>query len=497
MNTTPLPDPGTIKNNPELIGFLASAKGVIEKAAGDTTALNSTVEKLSTDFRALQERLDAPKTVERAVTGTERDLQRYVKPDGSVRLLGGVERMVLKGAGGREVAIEVDAPGLVDDPSLACEWQRDLQAAIGRRKLVKTFTGGAATPNADRDVGNLIMRAPASMRDAIARAFVDSSTAGAEWIPDRFSPEVYMAFEMPSSLQQLVASVSLAGPTIKPKLTGQARAYKLSAINSDDPAALRAVSITTDTQTLDANGLYVRMIVDRIASEDAAIPVISVLQANMVKTVNDAYDDAMINGDTASTHQDGIASWNARSRWGSTGLGGTADHRRTMLGWRALAYDRSGTVDQGSGQTVLKVLEDLVGGMGEIAAQNVVILVSPEVYFKKLLLDSNMITVDKMGAMASLITGQVSAIGGRPVVPTRWLTADLAATGLYTGSGSKSGVLAVVPDAFKHYVRRGPAVEVEVSASTQSTSLVITQRKSMDTLTASTEKVAMFGFNWL
>jgi HK97 family phage major capsid protein len=497
MNTTTLPDVGSITDNTKLLSFLGAAKSAVEAAAGDMTALNSTVEKLSAEFRALQEAADAPKIVDRAVTGTERDLGRYVRADGSVRLLGGVEPMAFKGAS-RTLTVQVETKGLLDDPELASQWQKELQSAIGERHMLRLATGKAATPYADAKVASLVARAPEHIRDAVARAFVDSAGSGAEWIPDRFSPEVYQAFEAPSTLSALVSTVSLAGPTVKPKVTGQARAYKLSGINGDDPAVLTPCSITTSNQTLSAEGLYVRMVVDRIASEDSAIPVVSWLQSNMVKTVVDSYEDAMVNGDTAGTHQDAIASWNARGRWGASGLGGSADHRRIMLGWRALAYDRSGTVDQGSGQTVAKILEELFGGMGEIAMQEGVIVCSPEVYFKKLMLDTSVTTVDKLGALATLVRGQLASVAGRPVIVSRWVTADLAATGLYSGAGnSKSGVLAVVPGAFAHYQRRGPSVEIEATAKTQSTDLVITQRKSMDTLTASTEKVAMFGFNWL
>ena len=39
-------------------------------------------------------------------------------------------------------------------------------------------------------------------------------------------------------------------------------------------------------------------------------------------------EDVIFNGDTAATHQDTIASWNARGRWGTVGLGTSLDHRR-------------------------------------------------------------------------------------------------------------------------------------------------------------------------
>lgn len=500
MITSTLSDPGQIKDNSGLITFLGEAKAAIEdlrKSADPSAAIERATSDFSEKFRKIEEQLAAPKFVNRDVTGTDRDLAKYVKADGSLRLLGGTETVTFKGSNGKTITAEVDVPGLVDDVELASPWQRDLQRKIGERKLIKLAMGGGATPNTDRDIASLIARAPAGMRDIVARAFVDSATAGAEWIPDRFSPEVYMAFEAPTVLASLFGSVSLSGPTVKPKMTGQARPYKLSAINGDDPAVLTPCSVTTSSQTLDPGGFYVRMVVDKIASEDAAVAVIPMLQANMVKTMIDGYEDCIVNGDTAGTHQDAIATWNARSRWGASGLGGSADHRRTFLGLRALAFDRTATVDQSAGQTIAKIMEELFGAMGELAMQDGVICTSPEVFFKKLLLDSNVYTVDKFGPAATIRTGQLGAAGGRPIVVSRWVTADLATTGLYTGTGAYSGVLAFTPGAFAHYVRRGPSVEVEVSAKTQSTDLVITQRKAMDTLTASTEKVSTFGFKWL
>lgn len=490
-------DPTTVKDDNSLREFLGALTAEVRKVKGDAEASDRAAKDAAEKWRAAEEAVMEVKRAaveNRSATGTNADLMgRYVR-DGKLALTRSTGTVEF---GGRRV--EVDQPGLLDDYHAATTEQIELQRAVGRRAMLRLVMGhNARTPQADADVVRAAMRLPGPVRDAVSRAFADSSTAGAEWIPDVFSPELYQQFEIPSTLASAFAMDTLTGPTIKPKLSGQARPYLIGADStSDQPAVLPATSITTGNQTLAPPTFGMRALVGIASAEDAAIPVVSVLQANLVKSLADGYDDCMINGDTAASHQDAIATWNIRSRWGASGLGSSADHRRGFIGFRALAFDRSATVDQSAGQTVAKILEELVGGHGEYAADDVVIVVGPEVYFKKIATDSNVLTVDKYGPSASILRGAPASIGGKPILLNRFMSADLAATGLYTGSGAYAGVLSVARSAFRHYQRRGPTVEITRVANTQTIEIVATMRRGLDTLTGSSDKVAMFGFKWL
>ncbi len=285
---------------------------------------------------------------------------------------------------------------------------------------------------------------------------------------------------------------------IRPKITGQPRPYLISEATLDDNAKVPTTAITTSSQTLAPPTFGMRFLVSYQSAEDSALPLASIIPQYMVKGHRDGYEDCLINGDTAATHQDtGITGWNIRSRWGTTGLGLSTDHRRAFIGLRGVAIDRSATVNQASGMTAAKIGEELLGGMGEFASGNIVIITSPEVLFKKLMTDTNMITVDKMGPNATILRGAPGAIFGRPVVISRFVDCQYNASGLFDNSTlTKSGVLTVNTGEFKHYTRRGRVVELTRKADTQQIEYVTSERRGLDTLSASTDKISMWGYGW-
>ena len=446
----------------------------------------------------------ATAVMQRDIGDKDGDIKRYVKPDGKVQLT--TERRTLKIPGGP--AVEYEAPGLLDDTQAVGPWHAELQRALGARALARlVMRAGTPTPHLDSEVARLVARAPAGLTDAIARSFVDQTNAGAEWIPDVFSPELYMAFEMPTMLEEMFETQQITGgSTLRPKITGQARPYLLGATtgaesDQDEPAKVPTTAITTDSQALTCPTFGMRFLIGYAAAEDSALMVQAQVQDQLIKGHRDGYEDCMVNGDTAATHQDtGIAGWNVRDRWGSANLGGSNDHRRAFIGFRAMATDRSCTVNQSSGMTVAKIMEELLGGMGEYAAADSLVITSPEVYFKKLLTDTNLLTVDKAGPAATIIARgllPVAFIGGRPVVISRFVDQKYNTSGIYDNSTkTKSGVLVVARNAFKHYQKRGPTVEISRKPDVQRIEIVATRRKGMDTLTGSSEKVSMWGYGW-
>jgi hypothetical protein len=490
-------DPSTIKDDASLREFCGSLVAEIRKVKDDATAASRAAEDAVAKWRAAEEQLDASKraaVANRQAVGTEKDILGRYMDGASLRLRASTRSVEFGGQ-----RFDIEEPGLLDDREAMTPEHLAFQRAVGHRTLVRLAMGPSArTPQADADVIRAARRLPGPVRDAVSRAFADSAGAGGEFIPDVFSPDLWMAFEIPSALAAAFRTETLSGPTIKPKMTGQPRPFKMGADStSDQPAVLPATSITTSSQTLEPPMFGMRTLIGIASAEDAAMPIVSILQQMLPKALADGYEDCMVNGDTTATHEDAIATWNIRSRWGTSGLGGSNDHRRAFKGFRRIAVDRTATTDQSGGQTVAKILEELVGGHGEYAADDVVIVTSPEVYFKKIATDSNVLTVDKFGPSASILRGAPASIGGKPILLSRFVSSDLATTGLYTGTGAYSGVLSVARSAFAHYQRRGPTVELTRTANTQTIELVATLRRGMDTLSASTEKVVTYGYKWL
>lgn len=445
-----------------------------------------------------QETNFAARQVRQADRMTGDDLRKHLRSDGSVAMTTVVEKRTFAGR-----QVEVEIPGLLDSAP-SDEWSKDFRKAIQQRSLARMFLVGerrgtvaARTPKLDSKILSLAARAPDSIRAGVEKAFSDSSGAGAEWIPDNWATQLYEDFYLPSSVEAIFQRIQLEGTWIMPRISDVTRPYLGGSQTTDIPTAIPASTPTTANATVAAIMLAVRMLLDVGATEDSIIPVIPEMQRRLARALADGFEDGLINGDSTATHQDAIALWNIRSRWGASGLGGSADHRRGFKGLRRLAVDKTNTVDQSGGQTIAKILEELVGRLGERGNVGTKIITSPEVFFKKIMTDSNLLTVDKVGALASLLTGNVARVSGMDIILSRFVSADLATTGLFTNTGSYSGVLAVCPEDFAVFERRGSMVEMEKEIGSQTYELVGTRRVTFASTASDSAKNVAFGYKWL
>lgn len=476
---------------------LGRAKALLSDLSHDKAAQAKAIADLKVEMQAIQQAAQLPQQRSVDDTASTRDLvTRYVDSSGRLHLKSCVRKLKF---GGREV--EIEQKGLLDDQSAVSDWHLDLQKAVTRRAMVQLFSKrDRSTPRTDAEILHLMSRAPSNIRGALEKAITDTAGSGAEWIPEYTFPDVFMdQFRTPNRLAGLFNLADMPAPSIKqPRLGYGARPYKRSSISSDDPASYTASTPQSSEDTITVTDWAVRVVADEMDGEDMVIMMEQQLRDIVSRAINDGYEDAMINGDTAATHQDSIANWNIRSRWGSTGLGGAADHRRIFLGLRALAEDRSASTDMGSLQTVSALMGTLVGSLGERAASDVAIFCSPEVFYQKLMADSNVITVEKLGPNATLLSGQLGSVFNIPLVPTRWIGADLNASGLYDNvTTNLSGVLAVDRSAFFHYQRRNLRVEMEREIINGSVHVVATLRRLFKTPTSSSETPVHWGYNWL
>jgi len=472
------------------------------KAAGLTPeAVNGLVGRM----QSLQEQVSASRQVERAPDG--HDLRRHLTPDGSIALVRTVAKTQFAGR-----PVDVEVPGLLDTVP-ADSWTRDLHEAVASRSYARALmvqprgkSAMSVTPNLDARILSLCAQSPREIRGALEKAISDTTTkaisdttgAGAEWIPDVAVPGLYEDFYLANQAESLFGVVPISGSIIIPTISDVTRPYIGGIQSSDIPTAFTPSTPSTGNSTISPKMLAVRMLLDVAATEDSIVPLIPEMQRRVARAIADGVEDAIINGDTTATHEDVIASWNIRSRWGASGLGGSTDHRRLWKGLRRIAVDRSATVAQGSGQTIAKILEELAGALGERGNVGTTIILSPEVFFKKVLTDTNLLTVDKAGMMATIVSGGVATIGGMRFVLSRFMGADLNASGLFDNvTTTRSGVLAVSPDDFKMYNRRGTMVELDKEIESQTYNLVATRRTMFATLSASSVKVCAFGYNWL
>jgi HK97 family phage major capsid protein len=476
-----------IKRAKEIIDGLVRT----QKSSGDRLQnIEKQIDDLKTAQRLIDESIQAPAPV----YADESELRSFVREDGSVQWSTEVKHYT--NARGHRVSVEES--GLLDSEFACSDWHSELKSIASDRHLARLLMSDPYTPKLDARLYRHLKMAPRALQPAITKAFNDQSGTGAEFIPDQFISDLYQEFQLPKRLRGLLTRVQADRNTLLiPRLNRGGRPYIKGEITVDSPLAQYTTSTpATGQKTINIKGLASSYVLDDAAVEDAALAVLPIFSQQIAQDLEDAFEDCMINGDTAATHQDDIANWNIRQRWGSAGLGGSADHRRAFNGMRAAAFDQSNTAAK-SGASL--VVADLLAGMsslGELGASNLVMVVSPEFMIESLMALDEVVTIDKFGPAASVLSGQIGSIFNVPIVMSRFLSNDLATTGLYTGSGATTGFLLFNAASYYLYERRGIVVEQDKDISAGAIRLVATYRAVMGSPDQSTTKNTFFGFNY-
>ena len=425
------------------------------------------------------------------ITGTDDQLKKFVGEDGSIRWTTGKTRV--KTATGLSTVTE---SGLLDTDENLSNWHVEMKRLANDRMMVRSMlVGDKSTPKLDLAIARHLAVAPRSIAAQISKANFDGAGVGAELIPDQFLAQLHMKFEVRTVVRSLFNEVQMTSNTmLAPRIDRGGRPYIKGTVTSDNPALYPVSTVSMGQAQITAKGLATRYILDEELIEDSAVLLLPAMQRMIAKDMRDALEDAIINGDAASTHRDDIANWNIRERWGASGLGGSNDHRRLFTGLRAAAFDKSTTLDLSTSLTKTNMLQ-LIAQLGEYASSDKVLIVSPEALYENLFGLDEVITIDKFGPQATILSGQLASIFGMPIVVSRFMSADLAATGKYTGSGSTTGMLVVSRESWNIFARRGIQIAQEQDITSGAYNMVATERLTFDSLDASTVKNVAFGFN--
>ena len=465
-----------LNDTPDLSSPEAARKVIhnVHKAAkelrDENGKLRANVEAMAADIKAAQKSLTEARAAMNAPAQGDSELGRYIEGKG-LRFTG------------RETDSGVYLPGLQDDTARN-SWQQEFQKACEDY----TFATAALGRPCKRALGyvhHIIDQAPGDIR----RAFDSQSGSGGEFIPAPVLPllekDVIIRGQVMSLFQDIpVSSNSQTMPVISQGL----RPYLKGTVTSDNPAQFEASSLGTAARTIAPKGLAVRVCVDDDAAEDAIFDMIPLIREQAVEALVFGVDDAIVTGDRAASHQDAIASWDTRGLWGSTGLGTSIDHRRAWLGLRARAYDQSATVDRStySYANFLADLADLATPRGIGGTEgNLIYMMSPEAYLANVAGLDQVALVANYGPQASVLNGEIAKLGGARVVLSDMITADLAATGLYTGSGATTGALIFNASRHKMFTRRGRRVELQRDATRGITNVVCTWRGQFKAVSSS------------
>lgn len=270
------------------------------------------------------------------------------------------------------------------------------------------------------------------------RKAMDAATAaeGLEWIPTDFSMDLIDRVRLARKIAALFPEIRM--PTDPYKLPGvktDARAYLVSEQTADGPhstSTFTASTPATRNVTLDAVKLGARIDFSTELVEDSIIPVLDFVKNQLAIALAEALEDALINGDTTSPHMDADVT-------------ASADARKAWKGLRKLAQDANQVSLSTFSLANLRAMRAKMGKYGTDPSK-LVYICSAKGYIKFLGVDE-VITMEKYGPNATVLTGELGKIDGVSIIVSELVRDDLNAVGVNDATTNSKGevLLAYVP----------------------------------------------------
>lgn len=301
----------------------------------------------------------------------------------------------------------------------------------------------------------------------LQKATAQNTVADSNWLPTGLSGQYYTFVSLETVVPNLFETIPQATATMDVPIATAGHTAYLASENQNSPGASQTISkLTASKFTLTKKKLCVANAISYEMVEDSIVPVLSLVQKDMFRALAEGLETAMINGDTAGTHQD-------------TNVTAANDARKAFLGLRAWAADESfttaatGTIVIGDFTTGKRTMKKYA-----VPSDNVVCITSP-LGAAVMATFSDLQTVDKYGQFATLITGEVAKLSGIKIVVSGQVPENLNASGLYDGVTTDNTVWILVrKDAFIRGLGNATTIETGRNILTQQIEMVGTTRDS-------------------
>lgn len=323
------------------------------------------------------------------------------------------------------------------------------------------------------------------------RAAMDTATTaeGSEYVPRELSASLIERV----NLELVVAGLfpSMVMPTnpfdIPARGVSRTRQGRLAEqINDTGQTKVKTTTPATRKVTLTAVKFAGEMLTSKEMEEDSIIAILPFMQEELVDYISADIEDTIINGDTSGTHQD-------------SDVTSSDDPRKNWTGLRKTAISGAKT-DGGNANLTVAMLRTNRKNMGKYGVRptNLAHILSMANYIQ-ILADASVITMEKFGPMATIVTGELAKVDGSPIIVSEYVRTDMNASGVYDGATTnRSAALTVHTRGFLIGERRGMTVQLlkELYAESDQDAIVATTRKAFSPrFTAATEKVIAVTYN--
>ena len=254
---------------------------------------------------------------------------------------------------------------------------------------------------------------------------------GDEWVPTVTSPTLEDQVRLEAKIVSLFREIKMPAATYVMPVKGNLPNFvTMAEATTNSPTTLTQGNATTANRTLSATKFVLAIPFSEEMDEDSIIPFIPFLRDELAEAKAHDHDYSIINGDTTNPHQDSDID--------------TTNHRgRAYIGLRKAALALATSVD-GTTFTTTDLL-NLMGLMDKYAAdfRKLAWLMSPKSYARMRGL-AEVLTLDKFGAGAPILNGEVAKLFNIPVIVSSEVRSDLDATGVYDGTTTSNSTIILV-----------------------------------------------------
>lgn len=304
---------------------------------------------------------------------------------------------------------------------------------------------------------------------------MDTATAaeGQEWVPTQLSQDLIGRINLQLQVAGLFPSFVQSTPTFEfPAASLSRQRLGLAAQQTADTGQTKFVTVTPGTRKVQfvAKKFAGEVLVSKETEEDAIVPVLDWIEQEIIDYLAADIEDTLINGDTAAAQDTGLAA---------------TDPRRNWDGLRKLCQAGAKT-DGGNVVATVALLRSARKKMGKYGVRpaDLASITGLNTYFN-LLSDSNVLTVDKYGPNATVLSGELGKVDGMPLVVSEYVRQDLNASGNFDNvTTNRTHLMIAHRRAFLRGVRRDVTVQrlVELYAESDQDAVIASTRQSFNGL---------------
>ena len=275
------------------------------------------------------------------------------------------------------------------------------------------------------------------------------------WIAEQFKNDLVERMRKLANVEGMFVEYPVSensGSLSIPQLNNGVTAYRIAPSQDAINSALQAEKVTFQTEAL-----MTLVPVSDQAVQETVTPLLEIIKQKIAQALVDGMENVLINGDTAAddTNINGSA----------VGADGTSQ-LRLFDGLRKITEGRDATAPskldfEGSLSFAKFMGLKKLMGKESVKSSDLVFVVSPMTFHNLTTDIPEMVTVEKYGAAATVVTGEVAKIGAIPVVVSEFVPENLNSDGVNPGDGTgdKTIVLLINKTMFATASRGGATYE--------------------------------------